>query len=174
MSQVQSSVSEMTSGRGGGGSVDTVYRVAGADQYATAGAGGVVRKIVCRYGRGCSHINDPSHRERFWHPPVPTLTLEQLRTHYICNECGVAMTSLTDLQVRCVQERAASNPRLTPSPPRHRPTATAPPATQNGVVKQILGRKSNQLPLGFQGVARGVRGAVSQVWQALHRIPGHL
>ena len=86
----------------GGSSADPGYRGAGTDHY-TTGVGGAARKIICRYGRGCSHINDPSHRERFWHPPVPTLTLDQLRTHYICNECGGAMTSLADLQVRvCV------------------------------------------------------------------------
>ena len=45
-------------------------------------------------------MNDPSHRERFWHPPLPLLSEDQLRTHYICNECGIATTSLADLQVR--------------------------------------------------------------------------
>ena len=60
----------------------------------------IVRKIICRYGRGCTHMNDPSHRERFWHPPLPLLSADQLRTHYICNECGIATTSLPDLQVR--------------------------------------------------------------------------
>ena len=49
---------------------------------------------------GCTHMNDPTHRERFWHPPVPPLSADQLRTHYICNECGIATTSLPDLQVR--------------------------------------------------------------------------
>ena len=33
-----------------------------------------IRKIICRYGRGCTHMNDPIHRERFWHPSAPTLT----------------------------------------------------------------------------------------------------
>lgn len=26
-----------------------------------------LRKIMCRYGRGCTHIYDPVHREKFWH-----------------------------------------------------------------------------------------------------------
>ena len=34
----------------------------------------IVRKIICRYGRGCTHMHDLSHRERFWHPVVPQLT----------------------------------------------------------------------------------------------------
>lgn len=32
-----------------------------------------VRKIICRYGPGCTHLLDPSHREKFWHPRVPKL-----------------------------------------------------------------------------------------------------
>ena len=57
-------------------------------------------------------MNDPTHRERFWHPPVPPLSADQLRTHYICNECGIATTSLPDLQVRHDTLSAIS-----PSPP---------------------------------------------------------
>jgi hypothetical protein len=26
-----------------------------------------IRKIMCRYGRGCTHMYDPVHREKFWH-----------------------------------------------------------------------------------------------------------
>ena len=33
-----------------------------------------IRKIICRYGRGCTHMHDPIHRERFWHPSAPVLT----------------------------------------------------------------------------------------------------
>ena len=33
-----------------------------------------VRKSCCRYGRGCTHLNDPSHREKFWHPYAPQFT----------------------------------------------------------------------------------------------------
>ena len=32
------------------------------------GAQAVIRKSSCRYGRGCTHINDPAHLERFCHP----------------------------------------------------------------------------------------------------------
>jgi len=35
-----------------------------------------IRKIVCRYGSGCTHILDPIHKERFWHPRPPPLTGE--------------------------------------------------------------------------------------------------
>lgn len=59
----------------------------------------VIRKIICRYGRGCTH-QDPLHLERFWHPPLPQLSEEKLRTHYICNECGQASPSLQELQVQ--------------------------------------------------------------------------
>lgn len=34
----------------------------------------VVRKIICRYGRGCTHMHDTTHREKFWHPAMPALT----------------------------------------------------------------------------------------------------
>lgn len=36
--------------------------------------GSVSRKLICRYGRGCTHMSDPVHRERFRHPPTPTLS----------------------------------------------------------------------------------------------------
>ena len=76
------------------------------------------RRVVCRYGRGCTHIQDPIHKERFWHPAPPQLTgfhlirlftstyflcymLEEIiRTHYICNECGAPFLELAELQVR--------------------------------------------------------------------------
>jgi hypothetical protein len=32
------------------------------------------RKIICRYGRGCTHMHDACHRVKFWHPPMPALT----------------------------------------------------------------------------------------------------
>ncbi len=31
------------------------------------------KKIPCRYGRGCTHIQDPFHRDRYDHPVVPIL-----------------------------------------------------------------------------------------------------
>lgn len=31
------------------------------------------RKSMCRYGPGCTHIMDPSHREKFWHPRIQKL-----------------------------------------------------------------------------------------------------
>jgi hypothetical protein len=63
---------------------------------------GYARKIVCRYGRGCTHKSDPSHRDRFWHPDVPDLSHEQIRTHYICYECGESFINLVDLQVNII------------------------------------------------------------------------
>jgi|LauGreStaDraftv2_3_1035109.scaffolds.fasta_scaffold218770_1 hypothetical protein len=60
----------------------------------------ISRKIICRYGRGCTHKFDPMHRERFWHPEVPDLNVEQIRTHYICYECAETFLHLTDLQVK--------------------------------------------------------------------------
>ena len=29
------------------------------------------RKAYCRYGSGCTHVHDPAHREKFWHPSPP-------------------------------------------------------------------------------------------------------
>lgn len=83
----------------------------------------VIRRSRCRYGSGCTHIFDPSHRDRFWHPSAPKLnstifytrlfllvicvTLlsvysldEQLKSQFICNECGYATSQLKVLQVR--------------------------------------------------------------------------
>lgn len=81
-----------------------------------------IRKSCCRYGRGCTHINDPSHRVKFWHPYAPQFTGaldipklgnslntvsciplnytgDQLKTHFICNECGYSTPDLKTLQV---------------------------------------------------------------------------
>eukprot|EP00596_Hydrurales_sp_CCMP1899_P000367 CAMPEP_0119046274 /NCGR_PEP_ID=MMETSP1177-20130426/45527_1 /TAXON_ID=2985 /ORGANISM="Ochromonas sp, Strain CCMP1899" /LENGTH=938 /DNA_ID=CAMNT_0007019197 /DNA_START=345 /DNA_END=3160 /DNA_ORIENTATION=+ len=69
-------------------------------------------KIICRYGRGCTHMHDSSHRERFWHPTLSALTGEQLRTHYICNECGAATSSLDELQLHLQRKTAWSNKSL--------------------------------------------------------------
>ena len=55
-------------------------------------------RVVCRYGRGCTHM-DPMHKEQFWHPPVQVLSTVKYHTHYICNECGVGFDSLPKLQV---------------------------------------------------------------------------
>lgn len=83
----------------------------------------LIRRSYCRYGSGCTHILDPSHRDRFWHPSAPKLnstkyeilylqnenvglTLlsfhssdEQLKSQFICNECGYATSQLKVLQV---------------------------------------------------------------------------
>jgi len=71
-----------------------------------------VRKIICRYGRGCTHIYDPVHKERFWHPTCPALNVDQIRTHYICNECGVGFTVLNELQRHLQRKTAWSNNSL--------------------------------------------------------------
>lgn len=42
--------------------------VAADQKFSTTG------KIICRYGRGCTHMHDSSHRERFWHPALSALT----------------------------------------------------------------------------------------------------
>ena len=31
------------------------------------------KRTLCRYGHGCTHINDPLHQERFTHPSLPNL-----------------------------------------------------------------------------------------------------
>jgi hypothetical protein len=33
----------------------------------------VYKKTICRYGRGCTHMYDPVHQERFTHPIIPSL-----------------------------------------------------------------------------------------------------
>eukprot|EP00981_Chlorochromonas_danica_P002840 scaffold549_cov174-Ochromonas_danica.AAC.24 len=63
-----------------------------------------IRKIICRYGPGCTHLLDPSHREKFWHPRVPKLNEEKIKSHYICNECGYATSSLPDLVVSYLRQ----------------------------------------------------------------------
>lgn len=70
------------------------------------------KKIICRYGRGCTHIYDAIHRERFWHPPCPIHTDEQLRKYFICNECGAASLTLQELQLHLKRKTAWSNVSL--------------------------------------------------------------
>lgn len=33
----------------------------------------IVRKVICRYGCGCTHLMDAAHREKFWHPKINRL-----------------------------------------------------------------------------------------------------
>mmetsp|Transcript_31399 Transcript_31399/g.69937 ORF Transcript_31399/g.69937 Transcript_31399/m.69937 type:complete len:955 (+) Transcript_31399:90-2954(+) len=63
----------------------------------------------CRYGSGCTHMLDPYHREKFWHPCVPQLSNDQLKTQFICNECGFATTGLKTLQLHLMRKTAWSN-----------------------------------------------------------------
>lgn len=91
----------------------------------------IVRKVICRYGCGCTHILDPAHREKFWHPKIykldgkkPTLlshhlfnlsplrTEDRIKSHFICNECGYATSSLPDLQLHLKRKTAWSNMSL--------------------------------------------------------------
>jgi hypothetical protein len=60
----------------------------------------ILRKVICRYGPGCTHMLDHMHRKQFWHALVPKKNTEQLKAQFICNECGYGTTSLADLQVR--------------------------------------------------------------------------
>ena len=109
-----------------------------------------VRKIVCRYGRGCTH-QDPSHKERFWHPPVPEITDEQIRTHYICNECGQVSSSLQELQVRRFFPSAFWGWAATDSPvrPTHHSSLVAPlHLTHSSVTGQNYRFISNARPRG--------------------------
>ena len=70
------------------------------------------KRILCRYGIGCTHVNDPHHRDKFFHPALPQLSKEEMRTHYICNECGNAFLSLSDLQLHLRRKTAWSNKGL--------------------------------------------------------------
>lgn len=70
------------------------------------------RKLVCRYGRGCTHMSDPVHRERFRHPPTPILSHDLIRSNYMCNECGAAFSTLVKLQYHLQRKTAWSNASL--------------------------------------------------------------
>jgi len=70
------------------------------------------KRVLCRYGIGCTHIHDVYHQEKFYHPPRHNLTIDELRTHYICNECGSAYLSLTDLQYHLTLKTAWTNESL--------------------------------------------------------------
>lgn len=38
----------------------------------------ILRKVICRYGPGCTHILDINHREKVWHPRLQKLNGECL------------------------------------------------------------------------------------------------
>lgn len=67
---------------------------------------------MCRYGRGCTHIQDAAHLERFHHPPKRELNPDEIRRNYICNECGVGYDSLFELQFHLQKKTAWSNESL--------------------------------------------------------------
>ncbi len=54
--------------------LDVVRELSPSGRTALAGTSGCgpskSKKSMCRYGRGCTHLIDPSHREKFWHPPA--------------------------------------------------------------------------------------------------------
>lgn len=94
------------------------------------------RKILCRYGMGCTHVLDPIHAERFWHPPVPgeglpLATYEGKNGGYAaeakggdyhlmlmegggsasfpCHECGLFFEELGELRLHLQSKTAWSN-----------------------------------------------------------------
>ena len=51
-----------------------------------------VRQIICRYGRGCTHMHDTCHRSKFWHPPMPALTgINDLYYSFLWNKTFVCL-----------------------------------------------------------------------------------
>eukprot|EP00638_Chattonella_subsalsa_P010550 CAMPEP_0117787184 /NCGR_PEP_ID=MMETSP0948-20121206/6252_1 /TAXON_ID=44440 /ORGANISM="Chattonella subsalsa, Strain CCMP2191" /LENGTH=405 /DNA_ID=CAMNT_0005616281 /DNA_START=171 /DNA_END=1385 /DNA_ORIENTATION=- len=71
------------------------------------------KKVACRYGRGCTHISDPVHQNRFWHPPTHRnyIHYKDLKW-YICHECGVEFSEVQELQLHIKRKTAWSNHSL--------------------------------------------------------------
>lgn len=73
-------------------------------------------QVLCRYGMGCTHVTDPVHRERFWHPPVPdaadSVTIDPAAPLYPCHECGRIYKDLNELQLHLKRKTAWSNRSL--------------------------------------------------------------
>ena len=64
-------------------------------------------QIPCRYGLGCTHMADPVHHQRFWHPTLPEQRVSaNLEEGFVCNECGLVFSDLHELQVRGVMSRS--------------------------------------------------------------------
>lgn len=57
----------------------------------------VMRKSCCRYGSGCTHINDPTHNDKFWHPALPKLNRKysslSLKLRYIQSSIRICGTN---------------------------------------------------------------------------------
>jgi len=47
----------------------------------------LAKKTICRYGCGCTHLLDPSHREKFWHPKAQQLTGKLIFPAYLHVVC---------------------------------------------------------------------------------------
>ena len=74
-----------------------------------------IRKIICRYGPGCTHILDQNHKEKFWHPSNPSVKRGDVsfsKNQFICNECGFGTDSVEDLQLHLKRKTAWSNQSL--------------------------------------------------------------
>lgn len=71
------------------------------------------RKIVCRYGSGCTHVHDAIHRERFWHPKYPTLTGKECRKHDKTIDCPQLKSQILTLKLIFLVILCIPNPPLT-------------------------------------------------------------
>ena len=78
----------------------------------SSSAAALFTRSVCRYGPGCTHMLDPSHKEKFWHPPQPKLDDTEIALMHICNECGVTFPTLEELQLHLERKTAWSNKSL--------------------------------------------------------------
>lgn len=69
-------------------------------------------KIPCRYGLGCTHMADPVHHQRFWHPTLPEQRATNTEGGFVCNECGLVFTDVHELQLHMRRKTAWSNQSL--------------------------------------------------------------
>ena len=60
---------------------------------------GARAQIPCRYGLGCTHMADPVHLQRFWHPSLPEQRTANPEDGFVCNECGLVFADVHELQV---------------------------------------------------------------------------
>ena len=105
-------------------------------------------QIPCRYGLGCTHMADPVHLQRFWHPSLPEQRTANPEDGFVCNECGLVFADVHELQVPSrvpsARRRRVQTSSRSPLVDVHARFAAA-HASEDGVVEPVADRVPREL-----------------------------
>ena len=109
---------------------------------------GARAQIPCRYGLGCTHMADPVHLQRFWHPTLPEQRTANPEDGFVCNECGLVFADVHELQVPSrvpsARRRRVQTSSRSPLVDVHARFAAA-HASEDGVVEPVADRVPREL-----------------------------